>query len=587
MTTLSNIEVSHKSSTESSKNPNNTHTVHRQETKDNIIQVSNGFKDDSNRNPRNETSSDLIFNINRPNPTLSTGHLDIFNNKSQNVMDNDNNRGVSIGSKSPKVTSKKLIKVKIVKRKKSVEVINQELIEKEKSLEIKPLINRAIDTLRDCQGCIKSYIKYGDKALSVTNNTSLNLEQQFIRIKMSLNYTQEMSHRINLEKLESTIALLMLLSKDFKNCILDKSSEQELKQIKDDNEILYEHCAELEYEIKDKMNSRLKQMYWGIPEMINNDQRDVRHSELQAKYSQYLRRDITNSRIKKLADILSYLPKRKLQFYTSRDANIKKLQEENKWLERELERLNDNTRDELARKNNVMLEKMKEIEALKRENFGLKENLFELQGQVKQKDEEISSLKSELLYAKNRLNKLIEDARIKDQVFVEKMGEMKQTIEELMKEKAEKQNQIIKLNEKCADLEKRLAEALANHENALKDVEELKKQNEELKEQIKKFIDANSADGFKALLSLANMIIARTKRPPPISTRDKQLIKDIFDTNTKAMLDEISKLQEEGKLYREELRKMVAQKGIYQSKLKEIIQVLFFCCFHLEYGSFK
>lgn len=97
--------------------------------------------------------------------------------------------------------------------------------------------------------------------------------------------------------------------------------------------------------------------------------------------------------------------------------------------------------------------------------------------------------------------------------------------------------------------------------------------NENLNDQLDKFQNANSLDGFKVLVSLANMILKREQSPPPISAREKQLINDIFDANSRAMIDEFSKQQQEGKLYREELRKMVAQKAIYQAKLKQIIEV--------------
>jgi len=53
--------------------------------------------------------------------------------------------------------------------------------------------------------------------------------------------------------------------------------------------------------------------------------------------------------------------------------------------------------------------------------------------------------------------------------------------------------------------------------------------------------------------------------------KEKKLIKEIFEDNITAMLEEMSKLHEEGKFYREEIRKIIAQKKIYQNMLKDLL----------------
>lgn len=231
-------------------------------------------------------------------------------------------------------------------------------------------------------------------------------------------------------------------------------------------------------------------------------------------------------------------------------------------------------------------------ETLQKEKAELKKRLIILEGMKNLEEGQLKEI-TEQLEAANEQNRMLakklSDSKLEthknDIIFGQKMVELqgifketlnekennyKIVLEELNKQKEEKQYQIIQLQGKCSDLEK----ALANSESLLRQIEELTSQNKALTEQLEKGSSVNSIDGFRALMSLANMILGRTKRPPAISIKDKQLIREIFDTNTEAMLEEVGTLQQEGKLYREELRKLLAEKDQFILISKSWLQVL-------------
>eukprot|EP01022_Parablepharisma_sp_SALTPOND_P015350 TRINITY_DN215_c0_g1_i10.p1 TRINITY_DN215_c0_g1~~TRINITY_DN215_c0_g1_i10.p1 ORF type:complete len:281 (-),score=-7.24 TRINITY_DN215_c0_g1_i10:248-1090(-) len=69
---------------------------------------------------------------------------------------------------------------------------------------------------------------------------------------------------------------------------------------------------------------------------------------------------------------------------------------------------------------------------------------------------------------------------------------------------------------------------------------------------------------FHLLCIGLNMILARTKRLPPLSTKGKQLIKGISNANIKGMLDEVVKLQENPKFTEKNCGNYFLKRMFYQ-----------------------
>jgi len=367
--------------------------------------------------------------------------------------------------------------------------------------------------------------------------------------------------------------------------IIRKPKENnEIIELKNTNAILLEHVLDLERAIGEMESTKAirdTDMCWGIKEILRlckeKEKLQEMNNTLKNKYDEYIKRPIKPAQITKLAQILAYLPKRGRKYNTERDKYILELLAEIEKLKEMLNKPGEYKNAEyenLLKKYNELLKKYSELQdensKLKNENGELKRKIIELLGLIKIKDAIIENLKKELELAKQNIDRLMKELeklqnemRAKDALFMDKMREMRQLFEEMRKEKEDKQKEIMILKEKLAQLEKELADLKNKLAQAMAELDILRSENEKLREDLDRYFSNDTLDGFKALVSLANMILARTKRPPPLSNKDKQLIKDIFDTNIKGMLDEIARQQEESKLYREELRKLLSQHDTY------------------------
>eukprot|EP01022_Parablepharisma_sp_SALTPOND_P013497 TRINITY_DN180_c0_g1_i1.p1 TRINITY_DN180_c0_g1~~TRINITY_DN180_c0_g1_i1.p1 ORF type:complete len:679 (-),score=117.01 TRINITY_DN180_c0_g1_i1:2269-4305(-) len=467
---------------------------------------------------------------------------------------------------------------------------------KEDFFESNNYLNLAITHLSDCKNTLQGYQTYVSKSLN-TVNSGLTPQEKVNTLRKFLNDSNELSHFINMEALQEFVDTLATHKENlnYRESIKESvqpitaKQEHELSELRTTNAILLEHALELERaigEIESTKAIRDADMCWGIKEILSlckeKEQLQEMHNTLKSKYEAYLKRPIPPAKITKLAQILAYLPKRRRQFKAQQDTIVLELREEIKRLRKEMEKRDEENKrkyNDMVNRYNALMNQYVNLEGenskLRLENAELRRKIEELLGLIKLKDSIIDSLKKDLEAAKEQIDKLLQEieklknsARGKDMLFAEKMKEMKQMFEEMRKEKDDKQKEIILLREKIAKLEKELADLKAKLAKALEDLSTLTAENEGLKDEVDRYFSAGTLDGFRALISLANMILARMKRPPPLSTKDKQLIKEIFDANIKGMLDEIAKLQEESKIYREEMRKLLSQKECFINFLK-------------------
>ncbi len=487
--------------------------------------------------------------------------------------------------------------------------IRQQLVTKERDCrDLKSTLQQQSDALSDavkqlvdCKTAIKGFANFHLTSLKAMKNPETADKSLLVELKRIISETDEFSRLFNLPNMEQSIDAIVVqhhasdqqLSRASlsPSLALEKKTHyiDEIKELKDTNAILLEHILDLERavgEIETTKAIRDTDLCWGIKEILSlckeKEQLQNMHTQLKAKYDAYLRRPIQPAKISKLAQILAYLPKRRRKFVIQQESIVVELREEINRLKREMQRRDEEAKrryDELLKRYNELWRRwndlMDENARLRQENAELRRRIEELLGLLRLKDEQIEALKKDLELARlqmeqmrRQIDRLDSELKNKDLQFAEKMRELKQLFEAMRAEKEEKQREIAQLKERCSALERQIAELRGMLEKANRTIKDSEEDNGRLRDQLEKYLGTDSFDGLRALISLANMILARTKRPPPLSARDKQLIKDLFDVNTRGILDEIARLQDETKLYREELRKQMAQRETFANMLK-------------------
>ena len=316
----------------------------------------------------------------------------------------------------------------------------------------------------------------------------------------------------------------------------------------------------------------------GISRMLSarkeKDECEIKYKKLKDEYESLANKPVGQHKIMKLAQILVYLPKREKELRITEETRVLNLQSDVSRLE-ETAAEHQKKEAEYQRRVNELLRllaaALHEKGAKENENENLRRKIAELFGILRVKDQQGEALRVDLDLARQQIeallakvDKLAEMLRNKELVFADKMQEVKAIFEEMRGEKEDKQKEVMLLTQKSHDLETRYGEL----KNALNESSEqnlrLVSENSalNLKQQFSQYMSPEALDGFRALVSLANMILARAKRPPALSASDKQLIKDLFEGRTGELLEEISRLELSAKRYIRELRRVIGEKVV-------------------------
>jgi len=470
----------------------------------------------------------------------------------------------------------------------------------------KELIPMIILTLGENKSVFKTLNTISQDISQIALDPKLLDQERLVKYQFSTNYLSQVIQKINIAKITDLIQTIKKFDSDSQNSNLlatpSRNSvnkyEHQLEKLKAENDILTKQASELEKVMKNIQQSRTARdsgICWSLQEVLQlrktNEELQNKLDEMSKKYQAILLKPVKPSNIKKLSEILAYIPKRckqlkiidekynfdvKLEYQNT----IKKLESEKDALKSQIQNLEDKIKNLLEKLSNYESENSK----LSNENSIMKRQLIELIGIIKVKDEQLQNLKRELEKLKAQLSdllakidKMAKEAYAKDKLFVEKMRDMKEMFDELLKEKDAKIQEIKVLAQKIADLEKIISDLKRELERLKIENENLFNNNDVLTREIERLKSPESLDGFRAMVSLANMILARTKRPPPLSQKDKDLIKDIFSGNVGELLEIIGKSEQENKILKEEVRRGLADKILPKFIFKNYIIV--FCYF--------
>ncbi len=467
---------------------------------------------------------------------------------------------------------------------------------KDRVKEFSSVLLRAAGQLSEVRGVLKTYTEVSNEAMRIVNDASILDAERLVKYQLTINYACQLSHKVNLTKLDETLKYIKELTTPAKLAERTAASphsqpaqskyEHLLQHIRAENAVLYQQAAELEKVVGTIQGKKEEDVRRSIQEAVTvrteRDQWQQKYAELKEQYTRLLNRPTPQARVGKLAQILAYLPKRRREIRISEEKYVFELQVEINRLKKELADKDEQSRrreEELRQQINGLLSRLQEKENekanMERENAALRQKVAELMGIIRLKDQQIAALRKDLELARqqiedllSRMDKLVLEAHNKDLAFAEKMKEMKGIFDEMRKEKEDKQKEIQLLRQRIAELEKLVASLRAALDAANAQIQSLTSENERLEIQLEKYMSPEAMDGFRALVMLANMILARTKRPPALSLKDRQLIKDIFDSNTREMLEEIGRLEQEGKIMREEIRKLLSERAVPRSAIK-------------------
>ena len=275
---------------------------------------------------------------------------------------------------------------------------------------------------------------------------------------------------------------------------------------------------------------------------------------------------------KKSKDFLNRYNALMKKFIVSGKENTK-LHIDNAELERRVKELETNKQLEITEELNTLRQEhslnLKEIEE--------KDKVIKkLSKEIRSNKNEIKRLLSAVQDYKTEISKLLEEVEVKQLTIKELLNAsykseevetLKSLIKQLELDKNNKQKEVLFLVNKISNIEKQFIDLRNEHQEKMKECLLLKEQKGELKKELDKHLSSSVADGFKALMTLANVILARSNGTHTITSKEKELIRNIFDENTKEMLEEIIKQQNEAKLYKDALRRLTNKQKVFLQSL--------------------
>jgi predicted nucleic acid-binding Zn-ribbon protein len=228
---------------------------------------------------------------------------------------------------------------------------------------------------------------------------------------------------------------------------------------------------------------------------------------------------------------------------------------------------------------NKELEATKELNKLKEEHsLHLKEiesrdeTIKKLSKEIRSNKNEVKRLLSSIQEYKTEISKLLEEVHSKQSTIKELLnGTQKSDETEILKtlikqieiDKSNKQKEVVLLLNKVSNIEKQFIDLSNEYKLKVKECSLLKEEKDELRKELDKHLSSSVADGFKALMTLANVVLARLNGVHSITSKEKELIRGIFDENTKEMLEEIIRQQNEVKLYKDALKRLTTKQNIF------------------------
>ena len=386
----------------------------------------------------------------------------------------------------------------------------------------------------------KTFTELIKDGLKVNEETSLKDIERLTKYQFIINYGARVISKINLKRIEElTAAYNQLQPKEETH----KKYEGQIRKIKDENELLHSQTTELEKVLGSIYQSNV---CWGSEDYMNvcreRNQLKEQLIKLQTKYKDEV---IKPTNINRLAQILAHIPKRRE--YEDWD----KQKEECVGKVMELERKVNNLLSQLATAINE-----------KGLNEELKKEIIELKATIKLKDDEaialnnaVQHLNTVLNETKTQLEKITQDSHKKDLAFTQQMAEIKSIFNEMREEKKEKQEEVNKYITYIEELNKKLKDLTDVNNNLKEEKDSLMRETERLKL-------SSSSNEFKAMISLANIILTRSKSPPLLSQKELDLIKYLFEGNVKELLEEIRVLQQKLKVLTEEVKEVIASKSV-------------------------
>ncbi len=558
-------------------------------------------------NERAELSHKTTATLRQAEPTSRRGTIDDFAEQMRQyraVIEQNNRTIKDLSEEYQNAKERFAAELDIVKQElaeKSKETRERDRLimeERGRAASMRTTLTMALQNVSDCRGTLKNFIDFSDESVKLMNDTRLIDQERLLKYQLSLNYVSQLARRVDIGRLDSLLRDMAAAvqgaaaprpepSTSVSSPQTPRKYTEQLQRLRAENFALTRQASELE-QTMEKLPRGKDGACWEIYELVTARKEaetwKEKYLRLTERYESLLRKPTPQSKINKLAQILAYLPKRRREFRITEERTTKKLIEELERLRQEMER----REQEHRRREQELLKQIEDltrrVAQLEKENGELRRKIAELLGILRLKDELIAALRHDLDLARQqiaallaKIDKLMEELRNKDMIFAEKMKEMKAIFEEMRREKEEKQKEIILLRNRVAELEAKVAELKAEIERLLAQIRDLTAENESLRGQLEKYMSPEALDGFRAMIALANMVLARSKRPPPLSNTDKQLIKDIFDNGSREMLDEIARLEDELKVCKEELRRVLSERQLPLIVFRKLLEVGYAC----------
>ncbi len=470
---------------------------------------------------------------------------------------------------------------------------------KDRVKELSVVIARAGGQLAEARAGLKSYAEFGKEAAKIASDPNMIDGERLVKYQLSINYACQLSHKFNLAKIDDTLKYMKEFAAPETRPMHEKSYsvpppiplipaaafrtpnkyEHLLKHLKAETAVLSQQATELERVMgtmpPEPVSARIpgKDLCWGIKEVVTarseRDNWQNMYTGLEGRYNELLSQPISQAKMGRLAQILAHLPKRRKEAKASEETAIQEQvarlkdeiannEDQFKMREEELQRL-------ISELTNKLAEKEEERSGAERETVELRKKAEELLDIIRLKDQQLETLRRDLDMARQQLESLLSrldraavESHSKDLEFVERMREVKTMFTDMREEKQGKQAEILVLRQRCAELEKLVAGLRTTLAAAQTQIKGLSEQNRGFESRFERYM--NPVDGFRALISLANLVLGKAKSSPQLSTKDKQMINDIFTGGAKEMLEEITRLQQEGKAMREELRRLLSDR---------------------------
>eukprot|EP00826_Nyctotherus_ovalis_P003657 TRINITY_DN10754_c0_g2_i4.p1 TRINITY_DN10754_c0_g2~~TRINITY_DN10754_c0_g2_i4.p1 ORF type:complete len:621 (-),score=152.66 TRINITY_DN10754_c0_g2_i4:70-1932(-) len=445
--------------------------------------------------------------------------------------------------------------------------LREEIGQKESLIiKYKDLLFKCNQEILQNKSTLKAFIELIKDGVKLSEETSLNDKELLIKYQLIFNYGSRILSKTNLHKIDELATSFNTLLEQPTEMHKAKKYEDQIRKIKSENEVLSSQTIELEKCIGSIYQADACQ---GSEDYLSlRRERDLLKTKVEELETRFREQVDESGNVERLAQILAYLPKRrvKLRLELGDDKRVAEPKNESEKLNIQKEEEYVKKIRELENKINELLNKL----TIAAKDKGLNEKLKEEHTRsIKLKDEKISELDNEvqklnadLIEAKAQTEKLTQDARKRDLTFAQQMTEVKGIFHEMRSEKERKQQELNTQQSLINSLKQHITELNTKLTQADNVVATLKNENEDLLKETERLKLTSSSNEFKAMVTLANIILARSKNASSLSPKEVEMIKYLFNGNIRELLEEIDNLQKELKVLGEEVREIIASKGV-------------------------